>query len=118
MPARGQIKPHEAITRLQQCQEHRLIGLRAGMRLHIGKSAIKQLAGAFNGEPFGNIHRLAAAIIAPARITLGVFIRHHRPLRFHHSAGDDVFGGDQFNPILFAFQFLRHGGSNFGIGCG
>ena len=42
MAARGEIEPHERVARLHQREKHRLIGLAAGIRLHIGESAVEQ----------------------------------------------------------------------------
>ena len=66
----------------------------------------------------GDIDELAAAIIAPARIALGIFVRQHRALRFEHGFRDDVFGGDQldFMPLAAELQLDRLG--DFGIGIG
>ena len=39
MSAGGQVEPHEGVARLQQREEHRLVGLGAGMGLHIGEGS-------------------------------------------------------------------------------
>ena len=86
MAARRQIETHEDIARLKQGEEDRLVGLAAGIGLHIGVAAAKKLCDALDGEVFGDVHELAAAIIAFSRIALGVFIGQHRALRFEHGA--------------------------------
>ncbi len=40
------LMPRMVSPGLQQRQEHRLVGLRAGMRLHVGEGAVEQLLGA------------------------------------------------------------------------
>jgi hypothetical protein len=75
------------------CQKrckHPLIGLRAGIGLHICKTAIEQVTGAADGQILGHIDILAPAIIAPPRIAFGVFIGQDRALHLHHSLRDDV----------------------------
>jgi hypothetical protein len=52
----------------------------------LAKAHAEQLAGTLDGEVLGNVHVLAAAVIAPARIALGVLVGHHRALRLHHGA--------------------------------
>src|SRR3546814_9258731 len=47
--------------------QHRTVGLRARMGLHIGKGAAEQRLGALDGQAFRHVHILAAAVIAPAR---------------------------------------------------
>jgi class 3 adenylate cyclase len=86
MAAGGEVEAHEGVARLQQRQEHRLVGLRAGIGLHIGEAAAEQLAGALDGELLGDVDELAAAIVAAAGIALGIFVGHHRALRLQHGA--------------------------------
>jgi hypothetical protein len=62
------------VTRLQQGQVDRFIGLCAGMGLDVGMVSAKDLLGAANGKSFDNVHIVAAAIITLAGITLGIFI--------------------------------------------
>ena len=44
MAARRQIEAHEDVARLEQGQENRLVGLAAGIGLHIGETAAEQPA--------------------------------------------------------------------------
>ena len=101
-----EVEAHEGIARLQQREEHRLIGLCAGMRLDIGEAAVEQLLGALDRQRFGDVDILAAAIIAPARITLGIFVGHHRALGLEHGTRDDVLRGDQLDLMLLAGELL------------
>ena len=50
----------------------------------------------------GDVDELAAAVIAPAGIALGVFVGQHRALRLEHGARDDVLAGDQLDLRLLA----------------
>ena len=118
VPARIEIETHERVARLQQRQEHRLVHLRAGIRLHVGEIDAEQLLGALDGELFGDIDELAAAIIALARITLGIFVRHDRALRFQDGAGNNVFRGDQLDLMPLTTQFLIDRAKDFRIGIG
>ena len=104
MAARREIEAHEGVARLHQREEHALIGLAAGIRLHIGEAAVEQLAGALDRELLGDVDELAAAIIAPARIALGVFVGHHRALRLEHGARDDVLRGDELDLVALAAE--------------
>ena len=105
MTARIEIKTHEGVAGLQQRQEHRLVHLAAGIGLDVGEIATKQLLGALDGEFFGDINELAAAIIALARIALGIFVGHDRALRFKHGARHDVFRRDQFDLVPLTAEF-------------
>ena len=116
--ARIEVEAHEGVARLQQRQEHRLVHLAAGVRLDVGEIDAEQLLGALDGELFGDIDELAAAVVALARIALGVFVGHDRALRLEHGAGDDVLGGDQLDLVLLATEFLvdRVGDLRIGVG--
>ena len=84
----------------------RLVGLAAGIRLHVGEAAAEQPHGPLDGERLGDVDELAAAVIAPARIALGVFVGHHRALRLEHGARDDVLGGDQLDLVALPAELL------------
>ena len=118
MPARIQAHAEDGIARLGQRQEHALIGLRAGMRLHIGETAAEQALGAVDGQIFGDVDILAAAVIALARIAFGIFIGEDRARRFENGAGDDIFGGDQLDFMLLPLELVRHGAVKLGIAFG
>ena len=90
----------------RSAREHGLIHLAARIGLHIGELAVEQTARALDGKLLGNIDKLAAAIIAAARIALGIFVGEHRSLRFKHGAGDDVFGCNQLDLVALAAEFL------------
>src|SRR5271155_3159392 len=70
MSPRGERHSKDRIARLEQRDKHGLIGLRAGMRLHIGKAASEQPLGALDRERLGDIDEFASAIVSPAGITL------------------------------------------------
>jgi hypothetical protein len=96
--------------------EHGLVGLAAGVRLNIGETAAEQLLGALDGEFLGDIDELAAAIIAAARIALGIFVGHHRALRFQNRARDDVLRSDQLDLVALAAQLALDGTEQCRIG--
>ena len=116
--AGGEVEAHEGVAGLQQRQEHRLVRLAAGVRLHVGEVAAEQLLGALDRERLGDVDELAAAVVALARIALGVFVGQHRALRLEHGAGDDVLGGDQLDLVALAAELLADGVGDLGIAFG
>ena len=116
MAAGGEIEAHEGVAGLQQRQEHRLVHLAAGIRLHVGELRAEQLLGALDREFLGDVDPLAAAIVALARIAFGVFVGHHRALRFQHGAADDVFRGDQLDLMPLPAEFALDRSRDIGIG--
>src|SRR5580704_19649011 len=71
--ARRERHSEDCVTRLEQRDKHGLIGLRAGMRLDIGKAASEKALGALDRECLGDIDEFASAIISAAGIAFGVF---------------------------------------------
>ena len=116
MAARRQVQAHEGVARIEQGVEHFLVGVGAGMGLHIGVRAAEQFAGAVNRQLFGDIDIFAAAIIALAGIAFGVFVGQHRALGFQHRLGDDVLGRDQFDLVALAVQFIGDGAGDLRVG--
>ena len=84
MPARGKVEAHERVARLKQRQEDGLVHLTAGVRLHIGEFCVEQFLRPLDRERLGDVDELAAAVVALARIALGVLVGHHRALRLEH----------------------------------
>ena len=118
MAAGGKIEAHEGVAGLQQRQEHRLVHLAAGVGLDVGKLGAEQFLGAIDRQCLGDVDPFATAIVARARIALGVFVGHHRALRFQHRAADDVFRGDQLDLVALPAEFTLDGGGDFRIGLG
>ena len=64
MAARREIEAHERVAGLQQREEDRLVGLAAGIRLHVGEADAEQLRGALDRQLLGDVDELAATVIA------------------------------------------------------
>src|SRR5699024_6761693 len=75
--ALGQIHAHDGIAHVEQCKVDGQVGLRAGVGLHVGVLRAEQAAGAVNGDLLRLVHIAAAAVIAVAGVTLGVFVGQH-----------------------------------------
>ena len=118
MAAGGEAHAQHGVAGLQQRQEHRLVGLRAGVRLHVGEGAAEQLFGTVDRQVLRHVDIDATAVVAAAGIALGVFVGQHRPLRFQHRGGDDVLRRDQFDAVLLAVEFGVDRGGEFGVGFG
>ena len=69
-------------------------------------------------QPLGDVDELAAAVIAPPRIALGIFVGQHRALRFEHRARDDVLAGDQLDLRLLAATLAVDRRGDFRVGGG
>ena len=116
--ARGQVHAQDGVARLQQRLVHPLVGLAARVGLHVGEFAVEQLFRALDGQVLGNIDELAAAIVTPTGIALGVLVGQNRALRLQHCGRDDVFGCDQFDLISLAAQLRFDGARDLGVAFG
>jgi len=113
--ASGQTQAENGVTGLQQGQIDGLIGLAAGMGLHVGVGAAEEALGPGDGQGFHTIHRAAAAVIAPTRVAFRVLVGEHRALHFQHGAADDVLRGDQFDRMPLPRIFGSHVAGRFGV---
>ena len=112
----GKRHAEDCVARLQQRQEHGLVGLRTGMRLHIDELRAKQLFRTLDGKCLNNIDMLAAAVIAAAGIAFGIFVGQNRALRLQNTGADDVLGCDHLDLVLLANQLMPDRRRQFRIG--
>jgi len=82
---------------------------RARVRLHVRVRGAEQRLGAVDRELLGDVDPLAAAVVAPPRIALGVLVREHRALALEHRDGDEVLRGDHLERPLLALELVRQG---------
>jgi hypothetical protein len=113
-----QIHAQEGVARRQQGLEDRLVGLGPRVRLDVGEGAAEQLFGAVAGQILGHVDIFAAAIVAAARIALGVFVGQDRALRLKHRLRNDVLGGDQLDLLLLTAQLALDAAEGVRIGLG
>ena len=92
---------------LQEAEVDRHVRLRARVRLHVDVLGAEERLGALDGQPLGHVDELAAAVVALARVALGVLVGHHRAGGLEHGAGDEVLRGDQLEPLVLAPPLLR-----------
>ena len=100
-----QIHAQHRVAGLAQRHIHGVVGLGAGMRLHVGKFRAEQLAGPLDGQVLRNIHALAAAVIALAGVALRILIGQYRACCGQHRLRHDIFRGDQLNVVALALIF-------------
>ena len=100
---------------LTQRQVDRHVGLCARVRLHVGVVGAEERLGARDGQRLGDVHELAAAVVALAGIALGVLVREHRAGGLENRAAHEVLRRDQLEalvlPLLLVANRLRDSGS-------
>ena len=114
-PPWARFMPRIVSPGLSARQEHRHVRLGARVRLHVRVLGAEQRLRARDGERFDDVDVLAAAVVAPARIALGVLVREDRAGRLEHGGADEVLRGDQLQPGRLPCGFVRDGPRNVGI---
>ncbi len=104
----GQGHAEHGVARLDQGEEDRAVGLRAGMRLHVGPVGAEQCLDAIDGELLDHVDILAAAVVTLARIALGVLVGQHGALGLHDARAGVVFRGNQLDVLFLAQDFFLH----------
>jgi hypothetical protein len=82
-----QVHPEDRVAGLQEGVVDGGVGLRAGVRLDFRVLGAEQLLGAVERELFGDVDELAAAVVAAARVALGVPVREDRALAVEDRRG-------------------------------
>ena len=118
VPAGRQRHPQDDLGRRRQGEQHGLVGLGAGMGLDVGKGATEEALGALDGQPLDHVDVLAAAVVTPSGIALGILVGHHAALGEQHRGTDDVLRGDELDLLPLALDLAANGGVDLGVGAG
>ena len=113
VPAMSQIQTKHRVSRFERREVDRLIRLRTGMWLNIGKLRAEKFFGPIAGNVFNHIGKLATTIIATAGIALGVLVGEHATDRFHHGRTGIIFAGNQLQPVLLTRRLILDGLPDF-----
>ena len=111
----GQAHAHDGVAGLQQREEHALVGLRAGVGLHVGELGAEQLLDAVDGQLLGHVDVLAAAVVALAGVALGVLVGQLAALGLHHRGRGVVLAGDQLDVVFLAARLVLDSGPELGV---
>ena len=98
--------PSTRVARLQHGHVDGDVRLRAGVRLHVGVLGAKERLRAVDGQLLDAIHEFAAAVVALARIALGVLVGEDRAHRFEHGFGNKIFRRNQLEASALAAPFV------------
>ena len=109
VPAVRERQAHDRVAGLQQRVVDGRVGLRAGVRLDVGVLGAEQRLGAVDRQLLADVDPLAAAVVAPAWIPLGVLVGEDRALALEHRARHEVLGGDHLERGLLALELAAAG---------
>jgi hypothetical protein len=114
----GQVQAHDGVAGREHGGVGGLVGLRAGVRLHVGVLGAEELLGAIPGQVLDDVGELAAAVVALAGIALGVLVGEDAGGGFEHRFGDEVLAGDQLELGVLALHLVLDGLIDLGIDFG
>ncbi len=106
VPAGGEVEAQHALAGFERGKEHREVGLRTRMRLHVGVGAVEQFAGALDRRPLDDVDELAAAVEALAGVALEGLVGDRVAERVEHRAARDVLRRDQFDLRPLALELV------------
>ncbi len=110
-----QREAHDRVARLQQRVVDRRVGLRARVGLDVDVLGAEDRLGAIDRQLLGDVDELAAAVVAPARIALGVLVGQHAALAVEDRLGHEVLRGDHLERALLALELVLDGVGDLGI---
>ena len=113
-----ELEPHQRVAGLQQRVIDGRVRLGARVRLHVGVLGAEQRLGPVDRELLGDVDVLAAAVVALARIALGVLVGQHRALALEHRDRHEVLRGDHLERALLALELEREHLGDLGIDLG
>src|SRR5438552_8736686 len=88
------------------------------MGLDVGRLGAEQRLGALDGERLHLIYELAAPIVAPAAIALGVLVGENGALRLEDRLAHQVLGSYQLVVALLSLGLSTDGRVNLWVGAG
>jgi hypothetical protein len=87
----------------------------AGVRLQVGVVSGEELLGPGDAEFLGAVHDLAAAVVAPARVALGVLVGQRAAQRGQHGGAGEVLAGDQLQAAAETVQLVEDDAGDLGV---
>ena len=105
----GEVHAEDPVARPEDAEVGGHVRLGAGVRLDVHVlGAREQRERPLLGEVLGDVHVLAAAVVALARQALGVLVREPGALRLHHRRERVVLAGDQLDLVALPAALLEH----------
>ena len=92
------------------------VRLRAAVRLDVGVARVEERLGALPRQVLDLVHVLAAAVVPPPGVALGVLVREHGPHGRDHLGRGVVLGGDQLELRLLPVPLAVDRGPDLRVG--
>ncbi len=114
----GEVEAQDGVARLEQRGHDGGVGLGAGVRLDVGELGAEEGLDPVDRELLDHVDVLAPAVVAPARVALGVLVGEHRALRGEDGRRREVLAGDHLQRPLLAGGLPPDRGVDLGVGLG
>ena len=111
----GEIHAQHRVPVLAQRRIDGIVGLSTAVGLDVGMLCAEKFAGALTGDILRNVHLLAAAVIALAGVSFGIFVGEHRAHGHQNRLADDILRRDELDVSALTRQFSRHGGCHLWV---
>ena len=108
----------DRVARLQQGEVGGHVRLRAGVRLDVRVLGAEERLRPVDRQLLDLVDDLAAAVVALARITLGVLVRRHRADRLEHARPGEVLGRDQLDLVPLPLRLAPQQIGDLGVDVG
>ena len=95
VPAHGQGHGEDRVAGLHEGAVDGLVGARSAVGLHVGVLGAEKRLAALDGDGLGLVDLGAAAVVAAARVALGVLVRQGRAEGGQHLGRGHVLAGDE-----------------------
>ena len=115
VPALVEAEAEDSVSTLQQRVVDGHVGLCAGVGLDVDVLGAEQLLRPVAGQVLGNVHDLAAAVVAASGVALGVLAGEDRTHRLQHRERRIVLAGDQLQVGAGALLLVAHDLRDLGV---
>ena len=115
MPALIQGEAQHGIAGLQHRGVRRHVRLGARVRLHVGVCGSKKGLRALDGERFRDVDPFTPAVVAAARIPLGIFVREYAADGLHDRGAGVILGSDELDLLDLTAPLVLDRGIDLGI---
>ncbi|GAA3044020.1 hypothetical protein GCM10020000_24360 [Streptomyces olivoverticillatus] len=115
VPAVGEVQTQDGVAGVEQREHRGRVGLRAGVRLDVGVLGTEERLDPVDRDLLDDVDVLAAAVVAAARVALGVLVGEDRALGLHDRDRSEVLRGDHLEGGLLAVEFGVDCGGDVGV---
>ncbi len=115
MAAVVEAEAEDGVAGLEEAEVHRHVGAGPRVRLHVRMVGTEQFLHPLDGKRLDIVDDRVAAVVALARVALGVLVGEHRTRRAHHVGRGEVLAGDELQARVLADALLLEEVEDLGV---